>query len=169
METIIIQTVAAERILKAAQDVILAVSATPEDRLHWKPMDCGRPVLNQAIECGLANMKWAATIRNRAFTLVPPETELALKASYREEIEGGCWSGETVKYQLRKSAQELAHAIFSVQDDELSLPILAPPPFSDTYLLVECFNHPYWNMIYHLGQINYIQTLLGDREDHSVF
>jgi hypothetical protein len=28
-----------------------------------------------------------------------------------------------------------------------------------------CFLH-YWNTVYHLGQVNYLQTLLGDREMH---
>ncbi len=169
MEIITVQSVAAQRGRKAAQDLVIAVSNTPEDRLHWKPMDCGRPVLNQAIECGFANMKWAATIRNREFTPIPPETEQLIKARFREEIEGGCWSGETVKEQLRATADELAGAILTVRVDELDCVIMAPPPYPDSYLLVECFNHPYWNMIYHLGQINYIQTLLGDRADHSVF
>jgi hypothetical protein len=25
---------------------------------------------------------------------------------------------------------------------------------------------PYWNLVYHVGQINYIQLLLGDTEMH---
>lgn len=169
MEIITVQSVAAQRVRKAAQDLIIAVSTTPEDRLHWKPMDCGRPVLNQAIECGFANLKWAATIRNREFTIIPPETEQSIKSRFREEIEGGCWSGETVKEQLSATADELACAILTVRDEELDHVIVAPAPYPESYLLVECFNHPYWNMIYHLGQINYIQTLLGDRADHSVF
>ena len=164
-----VQTVAAERVEKAAAALIVAVSSTPEDKLHWKPMDCGRPVLNQMIECVFANMKWAAVIRNRAFTTLPEEVVQAIKARFREEIEAGSWSGETVKSKLREATQDLAEAILAVDDRELALPIPAPPPWSETYLLAECFNHPYWNMVYHLGQINYIQTLLGDKQDHSVF
>ena len=169
MDTITVQTVAAARVQKAADALIRAVSSTPEDKLHWKPMDSGRPVLNQAVECVFANMKWAAIIRNRAFISVPDDVIQEIKASFRAEIEGGCWSGETVKSQLRRSAEELAEAIREVADVELVLSITMPAPCSETYLLVECFNHPYWNMVYHLGQINYIQTLLGDNQDHSVF
>jgi hypothetical protein len=164
-----VQTIAAERVKNAANALIVAVSATPEDKLHWKPMDCGRPVLNQAIECVFANMRWAATIRNRAFTHVSDGEIQAIKASFREEIEAGCWSGETVKNKLRDVTKELAEVILAVSDSDLTLPIPIPPPWQETYLLAECFNHPYWNMVYHLGQINYIQTLLGDAEDHSVF
>jgi hypothetical protein len=132
-------------------------------------MDCGRPVLNQVIECVFANMKWAATIRNRTYTSVPEEEMAAIKNQFRQEIESGCWSGETVKSKLQEVTQDLAEAILGVSDSEHLLPIPTPPPFPETYPLVECFNHPYWNMVYHLGQINYIQTLLGDKENHSVF
>lgn len=88
MEIITVQTLAAERVTKAAEALIIAVAATPEDKLHWKPMELGRPVLNQAIECVFANMKWAATIRNRAFAAVPDEVVQAIRARFREEIEG---------------------------------------------------------------------------------
>lgn len=29
-----------------------------------------------------------------------------------------------------------------------------------------CCLHACWNMVYHEGQINYIQTLYGDTEEH---
>ena len=166
MDTITVQTVAAARVQQAADSLIQAVTSTPEDKLHWKPMDSGRPVLNQAVECVFANMKWAATIRNRAFTTIPAEVEKAIKESFRTEIEAGCWSGETVKSKLREVTLELAEAILAVSDSELTLPIATPPPYPQSYLLVDCFNHPYWNMVYLLGQINYIQTLLGDNQNH---
>ncbi len=132
-------------------------------------MDSGRPVLNQAVECVFANMRWAATIRHRVFTDVPTDVYQAIKTSFREDIEAGDWRGETVTRKLREVTQELAEAIQGVSDSELALSISTPPPDPQTYLLVDCFNHPYWNMVYHLGQINYIQTLLGDRQNHSVF
>lgn len=32
--------------------------------------------------------------------------------------------------------------------------------------IAECCFHPYWNMVYHQGQISYIQTLYGDFDEH---
>lgn len=164
--SITVQTQAARRVRHAAESLITAVSATPPDRLHWRPLECGRPILNQAIECVFANMRWAGTIRNRALTEVPPETVEQVRAVFRQEIDAGSYTGETVKAKLREVTAELAEAILAVSEEELSREIKVG---FETYLLADCFLHPYWNMVYHEGQINYIQTLYGDHEDHSVF
>jgi hypothetical protein len=169
MGAITVQSVASERILKASDALILALEATPEDKLHWKPMDVGRPVLNQVIECAFANMRWQAIIELRACTSIPNEVTAKIKAGFVAKIESGSWAGETVKQALRDATRQLSNSILAVPDDDLSIDIEMPAPWSETYRLVDCFNHPYWNMVYHLGQINYIQTLLGDRVDHSVF
>jgi glutathione S-transferase len=111
-------------------------------------------------------MKWAATIRNRTFTLVAAEVIEQTRAIFRQEIESGSYGGEAVKAKLLEATQELAEAILAVPDADLANEIQVD---TETYLLADCFLHPYWNMVYHEGQINYIQTLYGDRESHSVF
>jgi hypothetical protein len=35
-----------------------------------------------------------------------------------------------------------------------------------TLKFVEMMAYPYWNMMYHIGQITYIQTLYGDEDIH---
>ena len=64
----------------------------------------------------------------------------------------------------RAAANELATAIESVPDGDMSGAIETP---WGPYPLPQCCLHAYWNMVYHEGQINYVQTLYGDFEEHE--
>jgi hypothetical protein len=35
-----------------------------------------------------------------------------------------------------------------------------------TWKVADVILSPYWQLVYHTGQVNYIQTLYGDRELH---
>jgi hypothetical protein len=56
-------------------------------------------------------------------------------------------------------------AIQSVSEDQTAEEIQTP---WGGYSLARCCLHAYWNMVYHEGQINYIQTLYGDFEEHEI-
>src|SRR5579862_458094 len=58
----------AGQLTREACEVLIAVaSATPEDRLHWRPLDNGRSILEQLAECSVANRKWAAILRSGVY------------------------------------------------------------------------------------------------------
>ena len=65
---------------------------------------------------------------------------------------------------LREGTAKLLTMIREMPDDKLAEKI--DLPWGVTWTLAEVANMHDWNLVYHVGQINYIQTLLGDFEMH---
>lgn len=63
---------------------------------------------------------------------------------------------------LRENTEKLCEAIRSVPDEKLGeqMKFWGPEPWSVAGVL----NYHNWNMTYHIGQVNYIQTLYGDKD-----
>ena len=153
-----LQLVAAERTRKGAIDLVQLLQAMPTERLHWKPLSRGRSAMEQVIECVLVNKKWALTLRLGAYTRVPAETV--------EQLQSRCADNSRLSQLLQETADELAVIILSLPAEQLNGRITAP---FGTYSVADCCLLGYWNMVYHEGQINYIQTLYGDQSAHVHF
>jgi hypothetical protein len=80
-----------------------------------------------------------------------------------EQVEAECPDLDAVCVKLKESATELVSAIESIPDDVTADTIETE---WGPYSLADCCIHAYWNMAYHEGQINYIQTLYGDNDEH---
>ena len=65
---------------------------------------------------------------------------------------------------LREGNDALLKMIREMPDSKLAEKI--DLPWGATWSLAEVANMHYWNLVYHVGQINYIQTLLGDFDMH---
>ena len=63
----------------------------------------------------------------------------------------------------RKAAKELAAAVAAFPAEKLSDELELP---WGTMSFLQCIGYAYWNMMYHYGQIGYIQTMYGDTEFH---
>jgi hypothetical protein len=149
-----VQAVAAKRTEMALSDLISASRATRPDRLNWQPLDCGRSVLDQLQECAIANWKWTGILRNMSYANAPAE--------FVEQV-GRLTELEPVLDRLRETAAALTEAILELPDEVMEREI--ETPWGPYPLYNGCF-HAYWNMAYHEGQINYIQTLYGDNEEY---
>jgi hypothetical protein len=142
---------------EVAEGLERAILAMPADRQIWRPLDEGRSALDQLAECAVINA-WAAQVfRDRA---VPPLDGDA----YAKE----CAALDTVEKAaaaLRSATQTLVSAMESLPDDALDIQVQFP--WDETSCtLAEALLTAYWNLTYHVGQINYIQTLYGDKEMH---
>ena len=149
-----VQQLTARQTQHAARDVIAAAKATRPDKVTWEPLEQGRTVLAQVIECGMANLKWANILRTFTYSNLPPE----LRASFAD-ID----TLTTATARVEATAQELVGVLLAVPDERLDTEIETE---WGPYNVAEACLHAYWNMIYHEGQINYIQTLYGDKEEH---
>lgn len=151
-----IQALAATLTRETAEVLIALLDATPTDRFTWSPLEQGRTIHHQLIECCLANRKWTAILQTRTY------------ADFSDEVaEAEFQRGTDVDYlkaRLRDTAAELADAILAIPDEDLTLKVEAA---WGPYSLARSCMHACWNMMYHEGQINYIQTLYGDRADHD--
>lgn len=151
-----VQSVAAGLTRETAETIIFVAHATPPDKHHWQPLDNGRSIVAQIVECVLANQKWTGILQSRAWVSISEETFDNALAEWD--------TLEKATTQLRTAANALALAIEAVPDSDMAGEITAP---WGPYPLSRCCLHAYWNMVYHEGQINYVQTLYGDFEEHE--
>jgi uncharacterized damage-inducible protein DinB len=154
-----VQAVAGTLTEKVARDLITALEATPEEKAHWQPAGEARPMIAQLVECCLANTKWTAILQTRTHANLPREVA---QEAYRELN-----TREKVAARLRETSATLAQTIRALPEDALSAPVELPWNRGVTRSLAECCFHAYWNMAYHEGQINYIQTMYGDFDQHA--
>jgi hypothetical protein len=152
------QLMAAERTRKGTLNLIRLLHVTPIEKLAWQPLDCGRSVIEQVIECILVNRKWALTLRQNVYT--------RLSAESVEQVRELCRDVSQATRLLQESGEELADAILTLPTMQLGDQITAP---FGVYSVADCCLLGYWNMVYHEGQINYIQTLYGDGAIHVHF
>ncbi|MFZ4507449.1 MAG: DinB family protein [Fimbriimonas sp.] len=145
---------------KALDDVERAALATPDDRRAWSPGGQSRSVLGQMQELA------------RAATWLLPIIEHGQVPNFdnhaRREAEEAL-AFDTVEECIqaaRESTSELCRAILETPDEDLEEEIKLPFGGGMILTLAEVIDLHRWNLIYHLGQINQIQLIIGDGEMH---
>ena len=125
-----------------------AAKAMPEDKLTWKVSDdtrTARALLEELVTtAGFA----AGLLRTKQM----PSMEGGWGASADEtleELEASCRSAYA---DFLAAAKEFPEAEYA---ETVELPW-------GTQSYLEMIQYPYWNLVYHYGQINFIQTMYGD-------
>ena len=147
--------IAASRTQRAVKDLTAAARSTQPDKVNWVAQGEARTILDQLTECVVANLKWRDILRTRQYGNVPREL--------LEKTLAECATLPDTLARLEQSGAELISAILAVPDEDTADEIESP---WGPYTLADCSLHAYWNMVYHEGQINYVQTLYGDTEEH---
>src|SRR5438046_3053896 len=135
---------------KAAAELAAALLRIPEDKRNWKPEGKARTALDQIAECALLNGNTAELIQTRTWVQHSFEDFLRAKA------EAAAQDWERLHALLQENTNRVVAVIRAVPDDALSVEIELPWGKST---LAEIISYPYWNMTYHLGQINYIASM----------
>jgi hypothetical protein len=146
---------------KALDDICRAANAVPEDKASWKPMGEARSVLNQMQEIATAASWFLPIIRDRK---VPDFDEHARREAIR--LRRGFDTIEKCVEGARESTSELCQAIARFPDSALEDEMTLPFGGGVTMTMADILAMHQWNIVYHLGQINQIQLMLGDREMH---
>jgi hypothetical protein len=150
-----VQQIAARLVRTAAEDLARSFAAMPADKQTWAPLEEGRCALMQVQENAVINAWFTAMLTDR---VVPPleespfATERALDTS------------DKALTALAANTEKLVAAIGAFPDADLDQSLKMPWGETSTY--EETLFGAYWNMVYHIGQIAYIQTLYGDKEMH---
>ncbi len=126
-----------------------AVLAVPEDKLDWKPAEGSRTIRQVFTEAVMMPAYVARALNSKS---VPPYEEMA--AAYAK------MSVEELVAQLDKNAEDYFAAINKFPESEYEEEFHAP---WGVWSYFETMSYPYWNMMWHTGQINYIQTMYGDQ------
>ncbi len=157
-----IQEFVAEELQRTMDDLMAALLALPEEKRQWSPLEKGRTALDQVAECAVTN-KYIAVIIECA--CVPngrenltPETRAALNdaEAWNSEKAGLARDTDTVTAALQENTRRLIDAILAAPTASLDTEVKLP---WEKTALSSVIAYPWWNMSYHEGQINYIDTL----------
>ncbi|MGI4791203.1 MAG: DinB family protein [Janthinobacterium lividum] len=143
-----IQEYIARATQKKAQELLAAARALPEERQHWKPLGQSRSAVDLVAECAIMNQMSVQLLQERTWNEAG-RTE-------RQNAQAALDTLEKAAAALLENTDSLAAAIRAVSEEDLALTITLP---GETTTVCEDLLHSYWNMSYHEGQINYIQTL----------
>ncbi len=145
----------------AVDNLFRSARVVPAERLEWKPLENGRSVLNVLQECAQSPQWFSALLLQRSFSGISPEI---LKAM---EIERCAWKTlDECERVCRENSEVLYSVIRAIPEADMQKKV--PLPFGGGMepTLAEIMLFHYWHCTYHLGQVNYIQTLYGDYENH---
>ncbi|MDX2064159.1 MAG: hypothetical protein SFX74_00305 [Fimbriimonadaceae bacterium] len=144
----------------ALDDICRAALAVPEDRWDWSPGGAARSVLSQMQEIATSAALFLPVVREGEFA--PLDHIRAESARAREEF----GSVERCIVGARSSTSELCALIAAFPDDRLDVEIVVPFGGGSTWTMADVLGKHYWNLVYHHGQINQLQLILGDRAMH---
>jgi DinB family protein len=120
----------------------------PADKLGWKPAPGAKSALEIVRHVTGALTFMRPVLTGGAYT----RGEIPLPADLQSAQE-----------MIRRAARDYAAALRQVDPGRLGDMIELP---FGTFPLAQCAGFPAFDVMHHHGQIAYIQTLLGDQEDH---
>jgi len=156
-----IQEYLVRQVQASLDDVVRAARAVPEDKLDWSAGGLARSVLSQMQEIAVSGAFFLPVIRDGSM----PELDdhgrrelLRLRQSYDtlEKCIDAAQAGNAA----------LCQAVMDLPDSRLDEEVWLPLGGGMNMTVAEVIGKHSWNLIYHLGQINQIQLMLGDRAMH---
>jgi uncharacterized damage-inducible protein DinB len=149
-----------DSIQSAFNESFKAARAVPEDKLNWKPLDQGRSVLDQVQEL--------AQCPSYVITLVTGGKQETADGDWEKMVqERQTWTTiDACEAVAKERLSTLFEAIRATSDERLKETTWLPYDGGRDFTVAEMMEYPRWNANYHTGQINYIQTLYGDRDMH---
>ena len=118
-----------------------------------------RSVLSQLVECATLPFFFTSLLAGQPMDLSSPETQ-----AKRKDLEASITSVDTAEAVSNQSHEALFAAIAALPESKLEEK--CPVPWNPDTTFADVVFFAYWNLVYHIGQINYIQLLLGDTEMH---
>jgi len=131
-----------------------AVRKMPAEKQTWKPLDEGRSALEQAQELATAPEMFL-------MHLAPDRTPKY--SSFEEASAAGAQMDlDACEAECKSLTAEINDAIAKMTPEQMAAKHAMPWGMEHSGGEIAGFH--YWNTVYHLGQVNYIQTLYGDRD-----
>lgn len=144
--------VLSEQLQQGVDSVWRTVKAMPTEKLDWRPEESARTtreLMEELLNTTIYSIKLVEAQKypgDDAFpTEAAPKDLAELEKAHRASVEA--------YLKVLKTFPE------SKLEEKLDLP-WGNSTFFHT------LNYPYWNLIYHWGQISYLQTMYGDKETH---
>jgi len=141
-----LRSAAAGRLRFALHRLLASFEATPDDKLDFKPSETANSIRDLVVHILSGNGYVGGSL---GLELAPAE---------------GPTDRESLVARLNESTETIAKALESLSDDQVNGTVeffghSMPMP---TFMFVD-----EWHYTRHTGQLDYIQTIYGDLEDHS--
>lgn len=143
--------------LRATDSLFEAARKVPADKLEWSPLDSGRTVLDQVQECAQSPTWGMSVVKAGKFEWTPEMMQKVMEERKQWTTIDQC---ESV---CKQNVDELVSFINSVPDEDLEKTIEIPFGKNPNWKVADILHLHAWNATYHTGQINFIQTLYGDK------
>lgn len=143
---------------KALGDFLRAVESLPEDKRDWSPVPDIRSAMSMVQEVAVVPSFHLRLVEGLS---IPPELHGELQARASELV-----TFESGREAAMAATTELCQAILQFPSERLDDEVMLPFGPGMTFTMAEVLGLHHWNLVYHLGQVNYIQTALGDKEMH---
>lgn len=147
------------RTQRALDDVVRAVRAIPEERLDWSPGGSARSALAQMREIAQTGERFVPLVLGDATGFVGHAAREEAALDEGEDL-------DALVARARRGIADLCQAILAIPERDLEREITLPFGGETVMTLADALGLPAWNMTYHLGQINLIGLMLGDRRMH---
>ncbi len=144
---------------KALHDFLTSVETLPEDKLDWAPSHTARSAFSMAQEIAMTCEFFAYFLQHRKMPLGDPHDGVA-GAKLRLRTIGDCRSAAEV------GTARIIQLISDFPDEEMETEIALPFLNGRVMTMADVLGLYAWNLVYHYGQVNYIQTILGDMVMH---
>ena len=146
---------------EALDGLFRAARHLPADKYHWSPMGEARTAQSQVAECALTPLLYLSLLDGTPMNMGDP--------AVRARADAMMASLDTVE---AAEAASQAHypgfyaRIEALTDADLTRTVHMPFRGGFEVPVADFLFYAYQNIVYHTGQINYLQTMLGDREIH---
>lgn len=147
----------AARMTRQAWDGLLGTAEfVPEEKRDWVPQGKARTFHDYMAECVVLTDWGRALIQTGEFGAFDPEAYARAKAELN--------TLDKIKVAGAAAIERLCAAIEAFPEARLEETKQMPWGQNQTY--ADILFMTYWNMVYHWGQVNYVQMMLGDTEMH---
>jgi hypothetical protein len=154
------KTIITSLIESGRDSLIRTAESVPDDKLHWKPLDNGRSVLDLLGDAAQTPAMVTQMLVSKGASL--PSREMFQQM--REE--SAHWTREEAMQHLRTNTDAVLAAISALPEEQLETPLHLPMGGGMTMPLGGWIMMVYRTFTSRMAQINYIQTLYGDFESH---
>ena len=146
---------------EALAGIFRAARHLPADKWDWSPMGAARSARSQVAECALTPLLHLSFLDGTPMNFADP--------AVRQRGEERMASLDTVA-AAEAAAQENYSQLYArfeaLSEADLTQTVHLPFRGGWDVPLADFLFFAYQNIVYHTGQINYLQTMLGDKEMH---
>ncbi|MBV9852843.1 MAG: DinB family protein [Armatimonadetes bacterium] len=133
----------------------------PVDKYHWSPMGEARAAQNQVAECALTPMVYLSLLDGHPMDFSDPAVR-----RHGEQMMSALDTVDAAEAAAQEQYARLYTRIESLSDADLTRTVRLPFGGGRDVPIADIIFFAYQNIVYHTGQINYLQLMLGDKEMH---